>query len=180
MPTKERLKPPGTDGRRPATLAELQRSRELVALSPGGHYFKIRPFSVEDYALAGGLPGRLLAIASGGADAINQEIERVAGDASGLDESAREARGFFAGLVKRLVIEPDLSAVEEPSQVMLPVDFKWLVNIALMEEDRDGEGRRLWGREPLSAFRLFRQEHRCAEDCESCGRVVEAFSAPVG
>ena len=157
---------------KPTTLAQLRRSRELVALSPSGHYFKIRPLNLEQYALSGGLPSQLRALALQGAAGINQLFAGDDGELSAKGESLRE---FLDGIVKKMVVEPNLHNADLEED-LLPVDYRWLVNIALGEEDRDGEGRLLWGREPLSRWATFRDEHDCPEDCEGCQRVRDRLS----
>jgi hypothetical protein len=154
---------------KPVTLAQLQKSRTIVAAGPSGDTYRIRPLNMERYALAGELPPTLRNIALKGADAALLEA-----DGEALTERGKEVREYMDAIVRQVVVEPDLSDVD--LDVVKPVDYSWLSRIALGEEDRDGEGRRLWGREPLSVWGTFRDEHKCADDCEACDRVIRSVA----
>ena len=78
--------------------------------------------------------------------------------------------------VKGAVSETVFRTDNDPNEYLLPIDYKWLLLVAFGETDFDGEGKRLWGREPVSRFRLFREEHGCAEDCDGCARVADRVS----
>lgn len=158
---------------KPATIAELQKSREIVALSPSGNYFKLRPLNLERHALAGGLPAHVRKLALEGAEGINKLFGE---EDSTLSEEGEKVRDYLDGLVTQLVVEPDLKGADL-DDVLLPADYRWFVSIAMGEEDRDGEGRLMWGREPLSRWATFREEHRCGPDCAACRRVQDAVSA---
>lgn len=149
------------------TLAELQRTREIVALSPAGHSYKIRPLNIERHALAGDMPPALRKIAMQGASGVDAVLS--GDEAEVLAEHGNELRAYLDRLVLQVLVEPALSADE--IDVLPPVDYRWLVQIAMGENDRDGEGRRLWGREPLTTWATFRDEHGCDADCESCDRM---------
>lgn len=152
---------------RAATLAELQKSREIYATSPAGHTYKIRPLNLTKYALAGFMPASLRAAALEGAKGVNAVL---GGTEDVLSEHGPEMSGYLDALVRQVVVEPDVGDAD--LDLIPPVDYAWLVRIALMEEDRDGEGRLLWGREALSTWATFRHEHGCAEDCPECARLV--------
>jgi len=151
---------------RAATLSELQASREIVAVGPSGAAYKIRPLNLERYALSGHLPAELRKIALSGATGVDAAL---GGDEDALVEHGEQVRDYMDDLVRQVVVEPDLAGVDLDE--LHPADYKWLVRIAMGEEDRDGEERRLWGREPLSVWGTFRAEHGCSEDCESCDRL---------
>lgn len=167
MANTETHKVPATNGRKPATLAELQRSRELVAVAPSGLAYKIRPINLERHALAGDLPAQLRQLALGGSDELNKVFDS--------EEDTSLIRDYLDSLVRGMVLEPKIG--EKDLDILPPPDYRWLVSVAMGDEDHDGEGRRLWGREPLSSFRLFREFHSCPEDCAGCAGVVDAFSA---
>ena len=147
-----------------ATLDDLRASRSIVAVGPSGLTYRIRPLNMERFALAGGLPATLRQLAMGGADAIDKVLTAPEGD-----EDTSEVRDYMDGLVRRIIVEPDLEGFDLDE--LPPVDYKWAARIALGEDDRDGQGRRLWGREPLSVWATFRDEHGCSEDCASCDRL---------
>lgn len=151
---------------RVTSLSELQRKREIVALSPAGFTYKIRPLNMERYALAGTLPTTLRRLALQGAEGVDKML---GSEAESLLENGEEVRDYLDRLVLEVIVEPVLDA--EHLDVLPPVDYRWLVRIAMGEEDRDGEGRRLWGREPLSVWSTFRDEHGCSPDCEPCDRM---------
>jgi hypothetical protein len=95
-----------------ATLAELQRTREIVALSPAGHTYKIRPLNIERHALAGHLPAALRALAMKGeaAKAIDGVLE---GPEAELLEHGDEMNAYLDGLVRQVLVEPDVSELED-------------------------------------------------------------------
>ena len=158
---------------KPATLAELQRSRELVVLAPSGNYIKVRPLNLERHALAGGLPAHLRQLAIEGAEGINKLF---GAEDDAVSSEGEKVRDYLDKLVCDLIVEPELSP-EVIDQALLPADYRWAVAVAMGEEDRDGEGRLMWGREPLSRWSTFREEHGCAPDCEACSRVRAAYAA---
>jgi hypothetical protein len=125
--------------------------------------------NLERYALAGGLPAKLRELALGGSDAINEMFKS---EEPGETEFLKD---YLDDLVVQMVVEPSLKGVDMDD--LPPADYRWLVSVAMGDEDRDGEGRRLWGREPLSTFRVFRDEHGCTTDCAGCKRLVDALSA---
>lgn len=149
-----------------ATLADLQKNRELVAEGPSGLAYKLRPMNLERYALSGHMPSGLRDVALKGADGVN---EVLGSDSAVIAEKGSEVRDWMDDLVRRVVVAPNLANTDLDD--LPPVDYRWIVAIALGEEDRDGQGRRLWGREPLSAWSRFRDEHGCGEDCPSCDRL---------
>lgn len=167
----------------PTTLDDLRKRRELLVTAPSGAVFKIRPINLERHALSGGLPAKLRDVAQKGAAGVN---EVLGADDERVSEEGEGVREYLDRLVAAVLVEPTLPVDEDgtpdPEAVDLlhPNDYRWLVAIAMGEEDFDGEGRRMWGREPLSRFATFRHEHGCSEDCDGCSRVVNRFSAPSG
>jgi len=149
-----------------STLADMQRSREIVAEGPSGLVYKIRPLNLERHALAGSLPGQLRQIALKGASGVD---EVLGSDEAELLTRGAEMRDALDDMVRSVVVEPELPG--EDLDILPPVDYRWLVRIALGEEDRDGRERRLWGREPLTLWSTFRDEHGCDTDCEACDRM---------
>lgn len=149
-----------------ATLADMQRSREVIAEGPSGLGYKVRPLNLERYALAGNLPEQLRALAVKGAGAID---EVLTGDRDELLARGGEVLDYMDNLVRQVIVQPDISDVD--LDVLPPVDYKWAARIALGEEDRDGRERRLWGREPLTLWSTFRNEHGCTADCPACDRL---------
>ncbi len=140
-------------------------------MGPSGNFYRIRPMNMERYALAGGLPATLRQLAMKGAEGVN---EVLSGESDIINEHGDEVRSYIDSLVRQVIVEPDLTDAD--LDVLPPVDYRWAVNVAMGEEDRDGEGRKLWGREPLSVWATFRNEHECAEDCASCQRMVTSVA----
>jgi hypothetical protein len=158
----------------PTTIEALEASRELVAPGPSGHVYRIRPLNMERHALAGGLPQTLRHVALGGV----ADVEKALNEAAGSDDgSAGELREYLDGIVRQVVVEPSLEGVD--LDVLPPADYRWLLLIGFGELDVDGEGRRLWGREPLSRFRVFAEAHGCDADCVRCERARAALSRGV-
>jgi hypothetical protein len=167
-----------------ATLDELRSRREILITVPSGARLLIRPLNLERHALAGGLPGGLRKIAAMARDStgVNRVLEQVTeespnGEAS---ELAVETRTYLDGLIRQMVVEPELPAEVDLDEIFQPVDYHFLLQIAMRERDLDAEGRYLWGAEPLSRWETFREEHRCEPSCEACERVRAAFSASLG
>ena len=109
-----------SDERKPTTLANLKRSREIVAPGPSSHVYKIRPLNLERHALAGGLPSSLRSIALAGAEGANRLF---AGDDGQLAEQGEEVRGYLDGLVRQVIVEPQLC--EDELEFLPPVDYRW-------------------------------------------------------
>lgn len=154
-----------------ASLADIQAARVVTAPGPSGLVYKIRPMNMERYALAGGLPASLRELALKGAQGV---AEVLSGTQEVIDERGSEVGDYLDGLVRQVVVEPSLTDVDLDE--LPPVDYRWLVAVALGEMVHDGEGRRLWGREPLSSFATFRDFHDCPADCRSCERMVASVA----
>lgn len=154
-----------------ATLDQIRQARTVTAPGPSGIPYTIRPLNMERYALAGGLPAQLRELALKGADGV---MEVLGGSQEVLDERGGEIIEYLDGLVRQVVVEPDISEMDLDE--LPPVDYRWLVAVAMGEMVHDGEGKRLWGREPLSAFTAFRDFHRCDPDCPSCERMVASLA----
>lgn len=163
-----------TEKPKPTTIAALQRSREIVASGPSGHEYKIRQLNLERHALAGNLPAHLRRVAMQGAAAVNKLLEA---EDEEIADKGPEVKAYLDELVLEVIVEPELSQRHIDEGVLPAADWRWALNIALGEEDRDGQGRLLWGREPLSRWDTFRHFHGCSEDCEGCTGAVGAFSA---
>lgn len=184
-----------SDNLKPTSLDELQRRRDgLTAPGPSGVVYKIKPLNLERHALNGGLPAKLRALALEGPEGLNRIF---ASDDGAMNEHGHDVLEYLDGLVCEVVQEPNLRCSEpktatdaagqtrelkagdpDPDKIELvpPVDYRWALAIAMGEEDRDGEGRRLWGREPLSRWATFREEHDCPPDCEKCSRAIDRLS----
>lgn len=170
--------------RKVATLADLAKARSVIAPGPSGLVYHVRPLNLERHALAGGLPANLRSIALQGAQAVNDLFDPKGADA--LAEHGSDVKAYLDRLVADVLVEPEIPRDEDgnPDETVIdsipPKDYRWLVNIAMGEEDYDGEGRRMWGREPLSAWATFRSFHGCHEDCASCQSLLDSVSAAVG
>jgi hypothetical protein len=164
--------PPGN--RRAPTLEELRARRDagMWARMPSGAEFLLRPPNMEMHALSGDFPSRLRRLSAMTAVQMNQ----VMGDDNASADTLGTMRTYMMEIVRRTVIEPDLSSVEDLDTVLIPADFHFLLSIANREQVYDADGRRLWGHEPLSRWDTFRSEHGCAEDCPACARVISEFS----
>jgi hypothetical protein len=156
---------------KPTSLADLKKNRTIVARGPSGNIYKIRPLNLERHALAGALPPALREIASKGADAVNELF--VGADDDTLAEKGKEVREYLDELVRQVIVEPNLEG--EDLDLLPPVDYRWAAAVAMNEEERDGEGRLLWGTEPLSRWDTFRSHHNCPTDCENCNAVLAQF-----
>lgn len=197
MTTKTKPKVPGTYTG-PSSRDELQKKRHgTLAKGPSGFVYKVRRPNLERHALSGGLPAKLRAIALGGTDAVNALFATPETDdpdvgteeapaAAGMTEEGHAVRGYLDEIVLKTVVEPkltleDLGTGQLDDDPLLPtVDYKWLVDLAFGNMDYDGEGRRVFGIEPLTRWATFRDFHECAPDCASCGLLAAAFSAPIG
>ena len=86
----------------------------------------------------------------------------------------------FGRLLKWLVaeyvlVEPNLT-VEQLSDDRFPLeDLDWLYGVATRRTSEDALGRRL-GVARLDEFATFRDKHGCAQDCEHCVEVLDAYS----
>lgn len=174
------------------TLDDLAAKRVLPArLAPSGMRYDLRLLNLERFALTGNLPARLRTLAMQGAEGVNRVL---GGDDAKLTEEGLGVQEWLDRLVAEVIAGPVLFAQNADGTVLVndagekvvdaakidlipPVDYRWACAIALGECDVDGEGARLWGREPLSRWATFRLEHGCDENCESCERVVDTFSA---
>lgn len=176
------------------TADQLRASRVLKArIAPSGNRYDLRPLNLERFAATGGLPARLRSIASRGADAVNELLAE--GDDERVSEEGAKAQEWLDRLCAEVIVSPSLYELDangdpkledgqkvidsELVDLLPPIDYKWAVAIALGECDEDGDGARLWGREPLSRWAVFRDEHGCDENCAGCAGVVAAFSASV-
>lgn len=172
--------PKKAQDRKYASWSEVEEGREKEATTPSGLRILIRPVNAERHALAGGFPAKLREIAMAATEGEGNQasvINQVIGmsDEGEEGEAKKEALAYVDGLVRQLWVNPEIPEDADLDQ-MLPADYEWSVNVALGETDYDGEGVRLWGREPLSRWTSFREEHGCPEDCEHCERVRDRFS----
>ena len=183
-PTAERTKPTAEE-----VKARLRAKRNIECVTPSGVEVIIRPLNLERHALVGGLPAKLKAIAQGGVEAIDQAITTAT-------EGDPETLEYLDGLVCALFVSPefkkpryareddgdtrkgDLISGDAMDEILLPADYRWALLVAYGEEDRDGEGRLLWGREPLSRWATFRAEHGCTQDCPACRAAQGKLSVP--
>ena len=167
----------------PSSREDLEARRSgVVALAPSGAFYRVRPINLERHALSGGLPYKLRQLATQGERGINRML--AAADEE-VDEMGTTVRDYLDNIVLATIVEPklekaDLGSGELTDDPLLHRDdYKWALRIALGEEDRDGEGRLLWGRELLNRYDLFRAEHACDPECEACQRVIERVSSPL-
>jgi hypothetical protein len=192
------MREPRETPKKPTSLTELKQRRDgLIVPGPSGATYKIRALNLERHALNGGLPAKLRALALEGADGINKIF---AADDGAISEHGHDVLTYLDGLVCETIVEPGLRCSSDKTvtdaagaeralkkgdpdpdkiEFVPPVDYRWAVSIAMGEEDKDGEGRRLWGREPLSRYATFRDEHSCPPDCEKCGRALDRLSVGV-
>lgn len=154
-----------------AGVDAIRAARSVTAPGPSGVRYTIRPLNMERYALAGGLPASLRELALKGAEGL-QEV--LGGSHEMIEERGSEIADYLDGLVRQVVTDPDISELDLDE--LPPMDYRWLVAVAMGEMIYDGEGKRLWGREPLSAYQTFRSFHECAADCASCERMVAAVA----
>jgi hypothetical protein len=165
------------NGKKAVTVEELRARRTLYATMPSGAVVRIRPPNMELHALSGGLPSRLRHLTGESGAELNRRLSQEAQNEK-EDEAALATRDYLVEIVRNTIVEPDLSSLktfEELDAVMLPIDFHWLLQIGQRETDYDGEGKRLWGTEPLDRWKYFRELHRCDEDCEACGAIRRQF-----
>jgi hypothetical protein len=174
---------------------ERQRKAKTVYRGPSGATYRLRKVNLERHALSGGLPVKLRKAAMEGVKGLERLLateeddaaqgitaDAVAGDGAGRNET----RDYLDDLVLATVVAPalkreDLGTGQLDDDPLLPaVDYAWLVKVAMGEEQYDGDGRRLWGLEPLDRFATFRAFHGCDADCEGCDGLRHAVSALVG
>jgi len=167
------------NGREPtATLAELRGARQLYVTMPSGAKVRIRPPNMDVYALAGGLPARLRPLTTPSSAELNRRLTTEAQTEKEV-EANKLAAEYLVEIARLTIVEPDLSKLttfEELDEILLPVDFHWLLQIGQRETDVDGTGKRMWGVEPLDRWRRFRDFHGCAEDCPACLDFQREFS----
>lgn len=173
--------------RKATTLDQLRAKRLIEGVeSPAGLTYTIRPINLQRHALTGNLPTSLRQAAMRGVEGINSFF---AADEETLTQAGEEVRGYLDALVAEVIYEPclyvggerangDEGGIVDPEAIELipPVDYKWALEIAFLEEDRDGQGRLMWGVERLSRFERFRHRHNCPEDCAGCEAVRRDFS----
>jgi hypothetical protein len=168
----------GQPKRRAPTLDELRASRTVWCQMPSGHEFHLRPPNMELQMLAGGMPQSVRRLVTAGATELN---ELLTGEEN--SEANAGARDYFMHLVRLMVIEPDLSGLQDVTElddVLSPTDFHFLLEIGQRERDTDAIGRQLWGQAPLSRWATFREFHSCGPDCPSCVAMQRSYSvAPV-
>lgn len=167
------------------------RRAAITCVSPSGFDVTIRPPNIEQHALSGGLPSRLKQIAAEGIAGIDKAINEASA------EGDAEMLTYLDGIVARTFVEPaftppmwESKAIEEGGDekivvlvsgdklddYLAPADYRWAMLVAFGERDTDGEGKRLWGREPISRFGVFREEHGCDADCSCCVRAAARLS----
>jgi hypothetical protein len=163
-----------------ASLAGWKQRRYALATLPTGLKVRLRSVTLDELAAEEGLPDTLVRVAvleqlPGGAVA-EMARDMVAGP-EGIARTRELSRDVLAlrdRLILRAVVEP---ALEQADLADLdPFDKGMIAALASRERDDDAAGRRVWGVEPLNTFQVFRDVHGCAEDCPSCGQVVERFS----
>lgn len=163
---------------KPTTREELQEALEgTVAPGPSGRIYRVRALNLERHALSGGLPQRLRLVAMRGADAVREQLKASDEDVA---EHGQPLKEYLDKIVCEVILEPALEPADIEAGLLHPSDWNWALNIALGEESRDGEGRRLWGREPLSAWDTFRHFHGCPEGCEGCAGMVRSLAPVLG
>ena len=174
---------PTPSDRTPSSREELEARRNgVVAPGPSGAIYRVRPINLETYTLAGGLPERLRQIALQGVKGINQLFKA---DEQQLSEHGLATKEWLDRLVQAVILEPKLELEDlgtgrlDDFPLLPPPDYKWALAIAMGDEDRDGEGRLLWGVEPESRWDAFREEHECPDwrECEGCVRLQQRYSA---
>jgi hypothetical protein len=176
--TKTKPRVPGTP--QPSSREDLEQRRHgVVAAGPSGNIYRVRQPNLQRHALTGGLPLKLRQMAMAGAQGVNRMF---AGDDGALSEEGEETRQYLDRLVLAVIIEPELTVEDlgtgalDDDPLLPPIDYKWALEIGLMEQDRDGEGRLLWGRPPLSNWATFREHHDCPDPCPACEGVRDAWS----
>ena len=159
-----------------STLDQLRGARSVAAVAPSGNTYEVRPLNMERYALAGALPASLRELALKGAEGLT---EVLGGSQDMIESRGGEVVDYLDGLVRQVVVAPDLTGFDLDE--LPPMDYRWLVAVAMGETVHDGEGRRLWGKEPLSAYSTFRDFHECPPDCARCLRMVASVArTPLG
>lgn len=168
----------------PDSREELERRRHgVIAQGPSGAVYRIRAINLQRHALSGGLPERLRQLAMQGARGLNRILAAADEEVNEVGETVRD---YMDNLVLATIMEPELTKDDlgtgalDDDPLLHPADYVWAFQIAMREEDRDGDGRLLWGKEPLDRFQTFREEHVCENDCVACQRVIERFSAALG
>ncbi len=175
----------------PSSRADLEKQQNgVVARGPGGGAYRLRQINLERHVLSGGLPATLIDVALKGQTGITELFEQLSETEELTPEQAErntEIRDYLDNLVLASVVEPKLTKGDlgDPTQIdadslLPPLDYQWIVSISFRETDHDADGRRLWGVEPLTRFRIFAQLHDCPPDCQGCFATQLALSAQAG
>lgn len=173
-----------TPALRPSSRKELEQFRKgVVAVGPSGSAYRVRQLNPQRHILTGGLPMRLRNLAKMNDKEISGAV--MGAEKEGQSDDARGMLEYMDNVVLAVIMEPpltveDLGSGEFSDDPLLPpLDYTWAFNIGQMRENRDGEGRLLWGKEPLSRFQSFRDAHGCDEDCEDCGALQLQWTAAI-
>lgn len=156
-----------------ATLDDFKEARTCWCELPSGLFVRLRPVNLTLHAMNGGMPDTLRRMTGLSPRQIGKQIAESPNEA----EAITDARRYMDGIVRDMVIEPEIPKDLDLEETLLPADYLFLFQIAQGERDEDARGVRLWGREPISRWALFRDEHGCESDCEACLRVQDAVSA---
>jgi hypothetical protein len=178
MATAQKSKPKITPTFAPSTREELERKREgVVATAPSGARFRIRAVPLLRHALAGGLPQKLRQLALDGNRGITKLL---AGSDEQIKDGGAQILDYMDEVVLASIMEPELTKDDVRSgglseqPLIHPRDYAWLFAVANADEDRDAQGRLLWGEPPLDLTHVYAEAHGCAPDCEEC---VQAWSS---
>lgn len=183
------------DTGRGKSLKDLMREGRVIrgVMTPAGFEVSLRLPNIESHALSGGLPAAIKKVATEGVSGVDKAIQAATADGDA------EMLTYLEGIIARMFVEPEfeppvwelrpvdpdkpqgeqkvtLVEGDKLDEYLTPPDYRWAILVAFGEKDVDGLGRRLWGREPLSRFKTFREEHDCPEDCPRCSTVVARLS----
>lgn len=175
---------------KPSSRADLEARRKgVVARGPSGAVYRIRKVNLRRQVELGSLPTELrkIALASVRSQMNGGEVasELTEDDMDALNARRQAQRDEDDRLLLATVIEPkltldDLGTDELDDDPVVPaVDQEWLVAVARGTATRDGEGRSLWGPDPVTLIQVFQREHDCQPDCKHCAGVDEEFNEQI-
>ena len=181
MATAQKSKPKIVPTLEPTRREELERRRDgVLAVAPSGAVYRIRAVPLLRHVLAGGLPQKLRQLALDGQRGV---AKLLAGADEEVDSEGNSLLDYMDEIVLASIVEPELmkddlrsgGLTEQP--LVHPRDYAWLFAVANADEDRDAQGRLLWGEPPLDLERIYGDAHGCDPDCPRCAEAWAALRA---
>jgi hypothetical protein len=164
MATK--TKGPKPQPNKASLVEEILAARRPTVPGPSGFKYRVYPINFQRQALeTGNLPDLLQRMAFEG----EEFEEEMKADAELQVEYRAEVKAWHEQLVRKVIIEPDLTDVD--LDVLPPEDYDWALEIALGEEVNDGNGDKIVG-----AWRADLEKHATFRDGSAGAQGREARS----